>query len=268
MGIETSLSTAYHPQTDGQTERVNQEIDLALRLYCGNAPETWAKLLPQFEFAHNQRTHSVTGKSPFELLYGYQPEAIGTVRSNPKHPSTEERLKTLHEARENTIAAHAQAAAAMARRSPAGLVPFKKGDKVLLDSKNLKLPYPYRKLAPKREGPFTITKALGPVTFQLDLPKTWKIHPVFHAALLTPYRATKEHGPDYLRPPPESVTDRDDQEEHEVEAILNHRMLRGKPQYLVAWKGWPSSENSWEPERHLKNAQAVLRNYKKRHRLQ
>ena len=60
MGVQTSLSTAYHPQTDGQTERVNQEIDLALRLYCANAPESWSQLLLQFEFAHSQRTHSVT----------------------------------------------------------------------------------------------------------------------------------------------------------------------------------------------------------------
>lgn len=267
LGVETALSTAYHPQTDGQTERVNQEIDLALQLYCANAPEKWSELLPQFEFAHNQRTHSVTGKSPFELLYGYQPEAVGTVRSNPKHPSTIERLRTLKEARENTIAAHAQAAAAMSRRLPARQVPFKKGDKVLLESTNLKLPYPHRKLAPKREGPFTITKVLGPVTFQLDLPKRWKIHPVFHAALLVPYRTTKEHGLNYPRPPPEVLMEESDKEEHEVEAIINHRTFRGKPQYLITWKGWPSSENSWEPEGHLKNASALLQQYKRRHRL-
>ena len=268
LGIETALSTAYHPQTDGETERVNQELDLSLRLYCANNPENWAKLLPQFEFAHNQRTHSVTGKSPFELLYGYQPEAVGTIRTNQKHPSTEERLRSLQEARENTIAAHAQAAAVMARRLPARAVPLKKGDKVLLDTKNLKLPYASRKLTPKRVGPFTITKVLGPVTFQLALPSTWKIHPVFHAALLTPYRTTKEHGPDYTRPPPIPTPDQDDEsEEWEVESILNHRTRRNKKEFLIAWKGWPTSENSWEPESHLRNAQYLLRNYKSRHKL-
>ena len=268
LGIETALSTAYHPQTDGQTERVNQELDLALRIYCANNPENWAKLLPQFEFAHNQRTHSVTGKSPFELLYGFQPEAIGTVRTNQKHPSTEERLRNLQQARENTIAAHAQAAAAMARRLPTVQFSMKKGDQVLLESKNLRLPYPSRKLAPKRVGPFTITKVLGPVTFELQLPKAWKIHPVFHAALLTPYKTTKEHGPDYVRPPPELSPDEEDNtEEWEVEAILDHRTRRNKKQYLIAWKGWPAAENSWEPEGHLKNAQAILKTYKKRHRL-
>ncbi len=180
----------------------------------------------------------------------------------------EDRLRSLQEARENTIAAHAQAAAAMARRLPAGVAPLKKGDKVLLDTKNLRLPYASRKLTPKRVGPFTITKVMGPVTFKLKLPSTWKIHPVFHAALLTPYRTTKEHGPDYARPPPIPTPDPDEgSQEWEVEAILNHRTKRNKKQYLIAWKGWPTSENSWEPESHLKYAQTLLHNYKSRHKL-
>ena len=127
-----AMSTAYHPQTDGQTEWANQEIDLALRIYCGNNPETWSTLLPSFEFCHNQQTHSVTKKSPFELLMGYNPEAFASLHEPPTHPSVEERLRHLREARENTIAAHQQAAAAMAKRTTSQPVTFKKGDKVLL----------------------------------------------------------------------------------------------------------------------------------------
>ena len=112
---------------------------------------------------------------------------------------------------------------------------------------------------------------MGPVTFWLGLPKTWKVHSVFHAALLTPYKTTKEYGPDFPRPPPEAVEQGDAEVEHEVEAILNHR-VRGKKrktrQFLVAWKGWESFENSWEPESHLKNAPEILQVYKKRHKLQ
>ena len=155
----------------------------------------------------------------------------------------------------------------MSRRLPAAQVPLKLGDKVLLDTKNLRLPYVSRKLIPKRVGPFTIVKVLGPVTFKLKLPEKWKIHPVFHAALLTPYHTTKEHGPDYVRPPPIPTPESTEGEEWEVEAILSHRTRGTQKQYLVAWKGWPASENSWEPEKHLKNAQSILRNYKKRHKL-
>ena len=155
----------------------------------------------------------------------------------------------------------------MLRRHPVGKIPFKLGDKVLLEGTNLKLPYPYRKLAPKREGPFEIIEVMGPVTFKLKLPRQWKIHPVFHATLLTPYRTTKEHGPDYIRPPPDII---EGEEEYEVEAILNHR-IRGQRnkryEYFLAWKGQDATENSWEPESNLKHAPDLLNAYKKRHRL-
>ena len=170
-------------------------------------------------------------------------------------------------ARENTIEGHNKAAEAMTRRYPAREVPFKLGDRVLLEAKNLKLKYPFRKLAPKREGPFKIVEQLGPVTFRLNLPKQWKIHPVFHAGLLTPYRETKEHGPNHTEPPPELI---EGHEELEVEAILNHRTrgrVRKTRQFLIAWKGYPSAENTWEPESHLKNAPVTLQAYKKKHRL-
>ena len=96
IGTQSALSVAYHPQTDGQTERTNRELGLALRIYCGNAPDQWSSLLSAFEYAHNQSVHSVTGKTPFELLYGYQPEGLGNVKINSKHPATEERLRQLH----------------------------------------------------------------------------------------------------------------------------------------------------------------------------
>ena len=139
----------------------------------------------------------------------------------------------------------------MLRRHPVGKIPFKLGDKVLLEGTNLKLPYPYRKLAPKREGPFEIIEVMGPVTFKLKLPKQWKKYPVFHAGLLTPYRTMIEHGPDYPRHPPDVIKG---EEEWEVEAILNHRPCGRGRQYLVSWKGWPSHENKWIVESKLSHA--------------
>jgi hypothetical protein len=153
----------------------------------------------------------------------------------------------------------------MATRLTDRSTPLKVGDKVWLEGKNLKIPYPSRKFAPKREGPFTIGKVLGPVTYELKLPKQWKIHPVFHASLLTPFTENEFHGPNHLKPPPDIVAG---EEEYEVEAILTHRRYRsGRTRYLVKWKGYGSNDNSWEPESNLKNATAVLRQYKKRHKL-
>ena len=123
---------------------------------------------------------------------------------------------------------------------------YKVGDRVWLEAKNLNLPYRTSKLAPKRHGPFVINKRISPVAYQLQLPPTWTIHEVFHAGLLTPYRETKEHGVNFMKPPPDIV---DGEEEYEVEAIRDHCFHgRGrKLQYLVKWKGYPEADNTWEP---------------------
>ena len=86
---------------------------------------------------------------------------------------------------------------------------------------------------------------MSPISYRLELPHQWRIHPVFHTDLLTPYRKTKIHGENYQRPPPELI---DNEEEFEVEAILDSRTFgRGrKLQYLVKWLGYPDSDNQWE----------------------
>ena len=137
--------------------------------------------------------------------------------------------------------------------------PFKLGDTVWLDSKNLKLGYPTRKLAPKREGPFRILEVVSTHAYRLELPDQWRIHPVFHAALLTPFVETETHGANYLKPPPDLI---DGQEEHEVEAIIAHKRQGQKYRYLVKWLGYPSSENTWEPEVNLKHSAEILKAYK------
>ena len=122
---------------------------------------------------------------------------------------------------------------------------FHPRDHVRLEARNLALPYQMCKLAPKRHGPFLITKRVSPVAYQLQLPPTWTIHDMFHTSLLTPYHETNEHGPNYNRPPPEMV---DGEEEFEVEAVIGHRFFRKgrKLQYLIKWKGYPVTDNTWE----------------------
>ena len=90
---------------------------------------------------------------------------------------------------------------------------------VWLDARNLKTNY-HKKMAPKREGPFKISEVLGPLTYKLELPNTWRIHNVFHAVLLMPYTETDIHGPNYVRPPPDIEND---EERYEVETILKHQ---------------------------------------------
>ena len=152
----------------------------------------------------------------------------------------------------------------MASRTIRHFIPWKTGDKVWLEATHLRLHYPSRKLAPKRHGPFKITQVLSPLTYKLRLPSTWKIHDVFHTSLLSSYRSTESYGPSFTSPPPDII---DNEEEYEVEAILSHKGPTTRRLYLTAWKGYPSSENTWEPESNLHHSPTLLKRYKLEHGL-
>ena len=261
LGIKLSLTTAYHPQADGETERVNQDIGAYLRLFCANNPEKWLELIPLMEFAHNKRVHAVTAQTPFYLMNGAEPRAIPLPYQKTNVPAAETRMKELQQARDEAAAAHELARRKMAERVRSNFKPFEQGQKVWLETTNLKLAYYSKKFTPRREGPFTIKEVLGPLTYRLELPRAWKIHPVFHATLLTPYKETETHGPNFLEPPPDLINQ---EEEWEVEEIVAHKRHRGKILYKIKWKGYPTSENSWEPVRNLQNAKKTLEAYKKR----
>ena len=263
-GIRSTMSTAYHPQTDGQAERTNQEIELYLRIYCMDHPETWTNHLPLIEFTHNNRTHSVTKRTPFQLLMGYEPRTIPLKIGESKVPSIKERLLDLAQQRDEAQAAHDEARFRMEDRVTSNFTPFKRGQKVWLEATNLRSTRIPSKFRPKREGPFEIQEVLSPLLYRLKIPSRWNIHPIFHAHLLTPYRETLTHGPTHSRPPPDQI---EGEEEWEVQSIMAHRYNGKRRQYLVRWKGYPSSEATWESESSLKNASEILERYKKKHKL-
>ena len=260
LGIKQNISTAFHPQTDGQSERTNQWLGQYLRSFCKENQNDWVVWLPQAEFAHNQWPNETTRKTPFELLMGYNP-SMHWKTGDAQTPAVEERLGKLKQVREEAMQNLGKAQEALRKRSAQNkrFRPYQEGELVWLEGRNLKLPYPSAKLAPKRLGPFKVLKQVSEVAYQLQLPDQWKIHDVFHAGLITPYKETEMHGPNFTRLPPDLI---EGEEEYEVERIIGKKQKgRGrKIHYLVKWKGYPASDNSWEPAEHL-HADRLIREY-------
>jgi hypothetical protein len=265
LGVKASLSTAFHPQTDGETERVNQEIEQFFRVFCNFQQDNWTELLPFAEFAHNVRAHAATGHSPFQIWYGFQPEFIPPINFATHLPAVEDRLKALEQVRREVSAALQVAAEVMKRKGPTSASQqFTPNQLVWLEGTNVKTTHPKAKLAPRRHGPFKVLTSTA-TNSRLSLPKSWRIHPVFHNSLLTPYKETTEHGPNYTRPPPDIVEGED--EHYEIETILNARPSPNRRgiQYLVKWKGYPNSENSWIPASGMTHAPELVQQFHQRH---
>ena len=260
LRINRNISTAYHPQTDGLSERKNQWVEQYLRLVTSASQDDWSDWLAIATAVHNYYPNTTMQITPIEALFGYSPK----ITMELPYPLTtiqliDDRTRKAMEKRKQAKEALNEAARAAPSDS------YQVGDKVWLEVKHLALPYQTPKLAPKRHGPFTITKRVSPVAYQLQLPTAWTIHDVFHASLLTPYRETTEHGANYTRPPPDLI---EDAEEYEVEAIINHHHFRRKQQlqYLVKWKGYPDADNTWESADHV-HAPTLTQNYHRKNPL-
>jgi len=215
LGIKQNLSTAFHPQMDGLSERKNQWIEQYLCLVTSSSPEHWTQWLDIASAVHNNRRNAMTGLLPNQILLGYEIKLIPSETPISNNQLVKDRIKTMMEHQAQAIDALNKAA--KGNRS----IPqqYSIGDQVWLEGKHLKFPHQKTKLNPKRYGPFKIIKAISSVAYQLNLPPSWKIHPVFHASLLSPYSETTSHGPNFSRPPPELI---DGEAEYEVELIRSH----------------------------------------------
>ena len=259
LGIQQNISTAYHPRTDGQSERSNQWLEQYLRFWVNERQDDWAQRLPIAEFVHNNWPSETTRESPFHILMGYHPRADWTDKKSPI-PQVLTRLEQMAEARNRAqeLMKRAQISWIKNRDTPK----YKEGDQVWLEGRHLRTNQPTAKLAPRRHGPFPIVQVMSPVNYRLKLPPQWSIHDVFHIDLLTPYRETPTHGANYQRPPPDLV---DGVEEFEVEKVLDSRRYgRGrKLQYLIKWKGYPDSDNQWVNWDDAKESLDAIRDFKR-----
>jgi hypothetical protein len=172
---------------------------------------------------------------------GFNPRADWAHATSPI-PRVTLRLEQLKEAR--VQARNAMIKAQQSWVKHCDTPKYKAGDLVWLEGKNLRINQPTAKLAPRRHSPFKIIQVMSAVNYCLELPTQWSIHPVFHIDLLTPYRETTMHRPNFTQPTPELING---EEEYSVEKILDSWWFgrRWRLQYLVKWEGYPDSDNMW-----------------------
>jgi len=271
IGIKHSFSTAFHPQTDGQTERVNRTLEDYLRHFIDPHQKNWATLLPMAEFSFNNTYHEAIQTTPFMLNYGINPltpwSFLNPLEKNSKIlfqssqalSFSESMQDALNKAKRSLEAANQrQKYYADKRRTPAP--PLSIGDEVLLSTINLALKKgKSKKLFPRFIGPFTIKGKINDVTYQLHLPAQYKLHDVFHVSLLRKYKPK----PGVVRPPLPVILE--DGTEFEIEKIVDHNTVgvgRNKELwYKVKWVGYDEDYDTWEPASHLKNAPLAVKEY-------
>ncbi|SOV04072.1 uncharacterized protein UDID_19531 [Ustilago sp. UG-2017a] len=248
MGMKHSLSTAYHPQTDGQTERVNQVVEQYLRMYCNYEQNDWASLLGTAALVYNNTVHNSIGVSPFFACYGWNPKVHPDI---PQHlgVNNPERSEYLLDGKERCKYLQEQIREAQRRtvnhyNRRHKDIEFKVGDMVYINRKNWKTRRPTPKLDTRFAGPYPIQERVGRRAYRITLPANLRVHDVFHVSLLEPARNSSipQWSAQQIIPPlPDEDLD------FEVEAIVGKCSHNGATEYKVLWKGYPEEAASWEP---------------------
>ncbi|GAA5959299.1 hypothetical protein JCM10213_008100 [Rhodosporidiobolus nylandii] len=276
LGLKLQMSTSFHPETDGRSERTNKTAIQVLRQYVSRHQKDWVRFLPLTEYALNAAMNESTGATPFSLVLGYTPSLFpspSAVSPSPL-PAVEDMVKErearITEVRDSlAVAKVRQADSANAKRKEDSS--FQVGDMVMVDSTDRRARYKTRsgdgraaKLFPRWDGPYAVEAAFAATsTFRLSLPPNDKSHPVFHISKLKRYTANDPSSFPSREPPRPDPIDVDGEQEWTVEAIVDEKGRGRALHYLVKWAGYPDSDNSWEPPANVKDT-AALGEWKKR----
>lgn len=272
-GGQRAMSSAYHPETDGLTERTNRTIEEVLRHYTQGSHREWDTHLAMVEFAINNSYHDAVQSTPFYLNYGQHPLTPIALSLPQRVPAAFNFVKHMESLVRNTKRHMSSAQQRMLKAGKRRPVMYKPGDLVLLSTKNLhqKEEGECRKLKPKYMGPFVVEGMVGKVAVELQLPKAWtRVHPVFHVSLIKAYTADPSQLK-VMRTPPPPIQWLDGEPTYTVDTLLQHRFAkRGRKritEYLVRWQGYGPEHDTWEPRSNLLTCGELVHAYKLKHGL-
>ena len=263
LGIKTKLSIAFHPQTDGQTERMNQELEQYLQFFIEHRQKDWPEWLAAAEFAINNKVYTVTKILPFMANYGKKLRMGGDIQRKGKVESATKFVERMKKVQEEVEAALKKTQEEMKRYVDRGRKEtevWKKGDRVLLSTKDLVFKErPTKKLTERYVGPYVIEEVVSSNAVKLQLPSSMRIHPVVNVSWIVRYKEQikgqkKEEG---------KPVEVERVEEWEVEKILNKKKMRGVEKYLVWWKDFTVEGDTWERKENLKNAEELIEEFER-----
>lgn len=269
LKVKLLYSTAYHPQTDGQSERTNQTVEIMLRFFVAGlgSPEQWPSTLSRLQSIMNSSVSS-TGKSANEVIYGFKPNQPLDLVAASSMPELSPPIARISAA--DALAFASMMAKHYYDRDHKALF-LKEGDSAYLRlHKGYNIPANAiitRKLGQQYVGPFKVLAKIGHLAYKLDLPGHWRVNPVITVAMLEP--APINEGPDpYERPLPEQPDsvhvegDTATSKSWEVDRLVDKRGDR----YLLRWKGWGPEHDQWRTKNQLGNASDLIKEYEERQR--
>ena len=257
------MSTVFHPQTDGQTKRVNQELEQYLRMFINHRQKQWPDWLGTAKFAYNNKVHSSTKISPFRANYRQDPRMGFETRRKGKYEGAEKFVTKIKEIQEEVKAVLEKVQEKMKKytdRKRAEVDEYKVKDLVMLSTKDLKYQMVGRrteKLIERFVGPYRIKKIVLLNAVELELPSTVKIHSVVNVSRIQKYVGQVE-GQRKKQLAPVVV-----EREEKVERILNKQRIQEKDKYLVQWKGFIVKSDTWKRKENLENTREAIEKYEK-----
>ena len=269
LDMRLHFTSGYHPQADGQTERVNQTLEQYLRTFCNFQQDNWASLLPLAEFAYNNAPNETTGVSPFFANKGYHPNLTVHPERDMASARAREYAVDLGELHENLKEHIKEAQARYQKAADKRRIPppeFKISQHAFVKAKFFRTTRPSKKLSEKNLGPYEIIAQPSAASFTLRLPQSMRtVHPVYHVSMLEPHQPSSIPNRTVEPPPPVEI---EGEVEYEIAEILDtkvDRRRRCRLLYLVRWTGYEGTddETSWLPADELAHAKELVSDFHK-----